>query len=42
VLLPIFPPYSQVFFLAAGGSSKDRATFDTPASDKAQIIEVGS
>lgn len=40
-MLPIAPPWKRVEFLAAGGTSKDRATQTTPASDKAHVITVG-
>ncbi|KAI3437758.1 hypothetical protein D9Q98_000206 [Chlorella vulgaris] len=39
-LLPMLPPYDQLFFLAAGGTSQDRAKVGTPASDAAEIIEL--
>lgn len=39
--LPMLPPYDKVHFLAAGGSSKDRARVGTPASAKAHVVEVG-
>lgn len=38
--LPMFPPYDSMRFLAAGGSSSDRAVDTTPASDKVHVIEV--
>ena len=38
--LPVLPPYTQMLFLAAGGSAEDRADEGTPASAAAQIIDV--
>lgn len=40
VPLPMSPPYDQMFFLAAGGTSEDRAKPGTPASDAAHLIEL--
>ncbi|KAL4425029.1 hypothetical protein ABPG77_001807 [Micractinium sp. CCAP 211/92] len=40
VPLPMLPPYDKVHFLAAGGSSKDRARVGTPASAKAHVVEL--
>lgn len=40
VVLPLEPPYTTVKMLAAGGVSKDKAKPSTPASDKAEIIDV--
>ncbi|KAL4854334.1 Aldehyde oxidase GLOX1 [Chlorella vulgaris] len=42
IMLPIAPPWKRVEFLAAGGTSKDRATQTTPASDKAHVIMLTS
>lgn len=38
--LPLEPPYTDMRFLATGGSSEDRADDYTPASTFAQIIDV--
>ncbi|KAI7837152.1 hypothetical protein COHA_009029 [Chlorella ohadii] len=40
VMLPMFPPYDKIEFLAMGGNVKDRATPETPASDKVHKIEL--
>jgi hypothetical protein len=36
----MFPPWTKLEFLAAGGTSKDWASEDTPASDKAEVVDV--
>lgn len=40
--LPLEPPYNRMLFFAAGGSSEDRAEYETPASDEAHIIDVSA
>lgn len=38
--LPMHPPYDKLELLAAGGTSEDYATQDTPASSAAHVIDV--
>jgi hypothetical protein len=40
LMLPMFPPYDKIEFLAMGGTTEDRATPETPASDKVHKIEL--
>ena len=35
--LPLYPPYDKMYFLAAGGSAKDRAEPEDPASDTVSL-----
>lgn len=39
--LPMAEPWDKMLFIAAGGSTDNKATGDTPASNEAHIIEVG-
>lgn len=38
--LPMHPPYDKLELLAAGGTSEDYATQDTPASSAAHVIDL--
>lgn len=38
--LPMAEPWDKMLFIAAGGSSEDNATRDTPASAAAHLIDV--
>ena len=40
LLLPLQAPWTDAYFLAAGGSSKDHANKDTPASNAAHVINL--
>lgn len=42
ILLPMEYPYTKMEFIAAGGSRKENATENTPASDLAFKIDVSA